>query len=135
MQLSHFQTYLNLMHFPLSTAIKNQRLPACGTQVRDKLHLPSNSRCPRGQLSFPLHWFPVVSEVPLEEDYFCLSTAIPYLFSQSSCLLLVSQSCPTLCSPMDCSPLDSFFHGILQARIWEWVAIFSASWEYFNLTS
>jgi len=33
------------------------------------------------------------------------------------------QSCPTLCDPMDCSLPDSFVHGILQARILEWVAI------------
>ena len=31
--------------------------------------------------------------------------------------------CPTLCDPMDCSPLGSSVHGILQARILEWVAI------------
>ena len=30
---------------------------------------------------------------------------------------------PTLCGPMDCSPLGSPVHGILQARILEWVAI------------
>ena len=36
---------------------------------------------------------------------------------------LVAQSCPTLCNPMDCSPPDSSVHGILQARLLEWVAI------------
>ena len=35
----------------------------------------------------------------------------------------VSQSCPTLCDPMDYSPPGSSIHGILQARILEWVAI------------
>ena len=34
----------------------------------------------------------------------------------------VTQSCPTLCDPMDCSLLGSI-HGILQARILEWVHI------------
>ena len=34
-----------------------------------------------------------------------------------------SQSCPTLCDPMDCSLPGSSVHGILQARILEWVAI------------
>ena len=29
----------------------------------------------------------------------------------------------TLCDPMDCSPPGSFVHGILQARILEWVAM------------
>ena len=32
------------------------------------------------------------------------------------------QSCLTLCDPMDCSPPGSSIHGILQARILEWVA-------------
>jgi len=36
---------------------------------------------------------------------------------------LVTQSCLTLCHPMDCSPPGSSVHGILQARILEWVAI------------
>ena len=34
-----------------------------------------------------------------------------------------AQSCPTLCDPVDCSPPGSSVHGILQARILEWVAI------------
>ena len=33
------------------------------------------------------------------------------------------QLCPTLCDHMDCSPPDFSVHGILQARILEWVAI------------
>ena len=33
------------------------------------------------------------------------------------------QSCPTLCDPIDSSPLGSSVPGILQARILEWVAI------------
>ena len=35
---------------------------------------------------------------------------------------LVAQLCPTLCDPMACSPLGSSAHGILQARMLEWVA-------------
>ena len=38
-------------------------------------------------------------------------------------LLKFTQSCLTLCDPVDCSPPDSSVHGILQARILEWVAI------------
>ena len=37
--------------------------------------------------------------------------------------VLVTQSCPTLGDPMYCSPPGSSVHGILQARILEWVAI------------
>ena len=35
----------------------------------------------------------------------------------------VTQSCPTLSDPMDCSPPGSFVHGIFQARVLEWGAI------------
>ena len=35
----------------------------------------------------------------------------------------VTQPCPTLCDPMDCSPAGSSIHGIFQARVLEWVAI------------
>ena len=37
--------------------------------------------------------------------------------------MLVTQSCLTLCDPMDCSPPGSSLPGIFQARILEWVAI------------
>ena len=37
--------------------------------------------------------------------------------------VLVAQSCLTLCYPMGCSPPGSCVHGILQARILEWVSI------------
>jgi len=35
----------------------------------------------------------------------------------------VSQSCPTLIDPMDCSPPGSSIHGIFQARVLECGAI------------
>ena len=37
--------------------------------------------------------------------------------------VLVTQSCLTLCNSMDCSPPGFSVHGILQARILEWVAM------------
>ena len=37
--------------------------------------------------------------------------------------MVPSQSCPTLCNPIDGSPTDSTVPGILQARTLEWVAI------------
>ena len=38
-------------------------------------------------------------------------------------LLVLTQWYPPLCDPKDCSPPDSSVHGILQARILEWIAI------------
>ena len=37
-------------------------------------------------------------------------------------MCLVIQSCPTLCNPIDYSTPGSSVHGLLQARILEWVA-------------
>ena len=46
-------------------------------------------------------------------------------FSSWKVKVLVAQSCPTLCrhGVTDCSPPGSSIHGILQARMLEWVAI------------
>ena len=46
------------------------------------------------------------------------------VYSPALVKVLVHHSCPTLCNPMDCSPPGSSVHGISQARILEWVAIF-----------
>ena len=43
----------------------------------------------------------------------------------------VTQSCPTLSDPMDCSPPGSSLHGIFQARVLEWGAI-AFSEEYWS---
>ena len=45
--------------------------------------------------------------------------------------MLVAQSCLTLCNSKDCSPPGSSVHGILQARMLEWVAM-PASKESFE---
>ena len=42
------------------------------------------------------------------------------------------QSCPTLFHPMDSSPPGSSVCRIIQARIWEWVAISFSNFEYFR---
>ena len=44
------------------------------------------------------------------------------IFKWCMCVL-VAQSYRTLCDPMDYNPPGSSVHGILQARILEWVAI------------
>ena len=36
----------------------------------------------------------------------------------------VTRSCLTLCDPKDCSPPGSSIHGIFQAKVLEWGAIF-----------
>ena len=39
------------------------------------------------------------------------------------CMCSVTQSCPTLCDPMDCSVPSSSVHWTFQARILKWFAI------------
>ena len=48
------------------------------------------------------------------------------VFFSIICAFSVAWSCPTLCDPMDCSPQGSSVHGILLARILEWVAMSSS---------
>ena len=65
--------------------------------------------------------------------YISKFSPMEYYESQSE----VTQSCPTLCDPMDCSLPSSSVHGILQARILEWVGLmtlqycpwFCLNWE------
>ena len=51
-----------------------------------------------------------------------LTTGLPGVIRRVCC----TQSCPTLCSPMDSSPPGSCVHGISQATMLEWVAISSS---------
>ena len=44
----------------------------------------------------------------------------------------VTQSCPTLSDPTDYSPPHSSIHGILQARVLEWVAVSFSLTEYWG---
>ena len=58
----------------------------------------------------------------------CSPPSLPTLMAHTEAVcmcvcVLVTQSYPTLCDPMDCSLPGSSVHGILQARILEWVAI------------
>ena len=56
------------------------------------------------------------------EWYFILS-AFNYHCYFIHVLSELSQSCPTLCDPMDCSLSGSSVHGIFPARVLEWIAI------------
>ena len=77
-----------------------------------------------------LRWFEVVHmsqvSLPFSGVSWDRERAMPLLKAaaeRKSEKVLVAQSCPTLCDFMDYSPPGSSVHGILQARILEWVAI------------
>ena len=72
-----------------------------------------------GSLSLTWILYAGTPQSSILNNLFSIST-----FSVCVCVCArVSQSCPTLCDPMDCSPPHSSIQGILQARILEWVAI------------
>ena len=67
------------------------------------------------------------------EQYFSVNKPWPTFSLENSLAAAAKslQSCPTLCDPIDGSPLGSSVPGILQARILEWVAIsFSNAWKW-----
>ena len=47
-----------------------------------------------------------------------------YILIILTILTVVAKPCPILCDPMDCNLPDSSVHGIFQARVLEWIAIF-----------
>ena len=53
----------------------------------------------------------------------CRVSVCMSVFSNPACVCMCVQSCPILCEPMDYCPQSSSVHGILQARILEWIAI------------
>ena len=58
-----------------------------------------------------------------ENKRLVLQNALHWYTALCVCVCVCVCLCPTLCKPMDCSPPGSSVHGILQARILEWVAI------------
>ena len=79
-------------------------------QVRDMAHVP--------EFHPWLRRLPAHTQYGREHD-FQWAPVSPVKVKESE----VAQSCPTLCDPADCSPPGSSAHGILQARVLEWVAI------------
>jgi len=74
--------------------------------------------------SLSAHWTEIeVSPLPCPVPYFSRSSQGEQSCEYGLRVCSVAQECPTLCSPMDCSPSGSSVHGILQARILEWVAM------------
>ena len=98
----------------------------------------SNLRCP--PTSSHSYLKPKLPLTRIQEKFLMISRFLPNdIFQKSSllfyfeictptssvfcCCYSLTQSCPTLCDPMDCSLPGYFVHGILQTRILESVAI------------
>ena len=76
-------------------------------------HLPDSETGPA---------FPEIKDMCVPAEEFTTSSTFRNESNNSSVQFKsVTQSCLTLCDPMDCSPPGSSVHGISQARILEWL--------------
>ena len=69
------------------------------------------------QILVSIHHFPIKGKPGLLEE------VVDSRVAAAAVAAKLLQSCPTLCDPVDGSPLASSVPGILQVRILEWVAI------------
>ena len=95
------------------------------------MSVPSNSSCLPCvllEICFPVShlyavaWSWAIILLQVLTQKLCSLSPLSFLSLPFKCVL-VAQSCPALWDPMDYSLPGSFFHGIIQARILEWVAI------------
>ena len=90
------------------------------TLLASRTVIKSNNLEIKGSLQYSLKCFNIF----LGGDELSLSCSNRGLETKASgTLLVLVAQCPTLCDPMDYSPPGSSVHGILQARMLEWVAI------------
>ena len=73
--------------------------------------------------SVPQGWICLLLQVFLDFSVLNSKSLLLYLRMYMCVHAKSLQSCLTLCNPMDCSLPGSSVHGILQARILEWVAM------------
>ena len=97
---------------------RHQRAVRTWTTTDKTLHLR-----PQGHLSSPTSWMRN-SMLWASEPCLVLTASFRVFSTLKESESEVAQSCPTLCDPMGCSPPGSSVHGISQARILEWAAIF-----------
>ena len=57
------------------------------------------------------------------KEYMAVKCLVVFSTSKKVKVKATNPQCLRLCNPADCSPPDFFVHGILKARILEWVAI------------
>ena len=71
-------------------------------------------------LIFILSWN--IADLQYCVSFRCTAKWFSFIYIYIKVKVLVAQSCPILCDPMNCSPPDSSAHGILQVRILELIA-------------
>ena len=87
---------------------------------------PGSSGLTSASAHFNLCRPPTGMDGPVRQGWAAVGGEAPWFCLSPVCAKSL-QSCPTLCNPTDCSPPGSSVHETLQARILEWVAIFSST--------
>ena len=117
---------MNLMQNPptaVSTRTPFSLFPVTFLKITDERNL--STKCFR-DWSLLFHWLFNVSDALRIVPQFGTKASLILSCSTRACVCSITQSCPTLFDPMDCSSPGSSVHGISQARILEGVAISSS---------
>ena len=101
--------------------IKNLPLQIC--YAGDLGLIPGSGRSPGGGNGYPLQHSCLENSMVTLLHSWRIELPRGVFWGKRECVCLVAQLCPTPCNPMDYSLPDSSVHGILQARILEWVAL------------
>ena len=104
-------------------ALRRIKCPAWSWAQYGKLHHTQfTCTCGQPEKSDPLGYQTPESEERTEEIFHRISLNLAWETNLCMCAKSI-QSGPSLCDPMDCSPAGSSVHGILQARLLEWVVM------------
>ena len=131
-KINFYQFTLSFGPFPIVYILPVLSLIKIYTEKEGKKGKRNNSWTPHFPSFFFINFFLLDQNISkgqtTETDSSLLPSIFPKVYSVRVYAKLL-QLCTTLCNPMDCSPPGSSVHGILQARILEWVAI-SCSYVY-----
>ena len=118
-----------------SRAPSQQRAESCSRPSNNSRDLWTTCQQPQELGDGPFHSQGVRWDLSPTQDLEFTPGESPLLPSGSSSGAKSLLSCPTLCDPMDCSTPGSTVHGILQARLLEWVHPLVTTFKWETLTT
>ena len=130
---------MNTLHFSFCFSVYSISRSICFLFLSDTRRKKKKQKGENGKMGKEENFLVKMEQVPKPQTSLCrvrswepVSACSGHEFCEgraaflSMCVcvcVLVIQSCPILCDPMDCSPPGSSVHGSLQSRILVWVAL------------
>ena len=116
--------YISYYPYISQVALVAKNPPASAGDIKDAALIPGSERFPGGGHGNPLQYSCL--ERPMDREAWWATVAksqtrLKRLSSSSSSMR--AKLLQSLCDPVDCNPPGTSVHGILQARILEWVAL------------